>query len=67
VTLLSAIALYVFGGGSLEGFALVQIVGLVFGTLSSVLIACPLLIWLGVTKQDLMPKARDDSELARRP
>lgn len=67
VTLLSAIALYVFGGGSLEGFALVQILGIVFGTASSVLIACPLLLWLGVTKQDLMPKARDESELARRP
>lgn len=66
-TLISAVALYVFGGGSLEGFALVQIVGLIFGTASSILIACPLLIWLGVNKQDLMPKARDDSELARRP
>jgi preprotein translocase subunit SecF len=67
VTLLAAVALYVYGGGSLEGFALVQIVGLIFGTVSSILIACPLLLWLGVNKQDLMPKARDDSELARRP
>jgi preprotein translocase subunit SecF len=67
VTLLAAVALYVYGGGSLQGFALVQIVGLIFGTVSSILIACPLLIWLGVNKQDLMPRARDDSELARRP
>ena len=67
VTMFAAIALYVYGGGSLEGFALVQIVGLIFGTASSILIACPLLLWLGVNKQDLMPKARDDSELARRP
>lgn len=67
VILFSALALYIFGGGSLEGFALVQILGVIFGTASSVLIACPILLWLGVTKQDLMPKARDESELARRP
>jgi preprotein translocase subunit SecF len=67
VILFSALALYIFGGGSLEGFALVQILGVIVGTASSVLIACPILLWLGVTKQDLMPKARDESELARRP
>lgn len=67
VILFTAVALYVFGGGSLEGFALVQILGVIFGTASSVLLACPILYMLGVSKQDLMPKARDESELARRP
>ena len=41
--------------------------GIVIGTLSSIFVACPLLIWLNVTKQDLLPKAKDDSELDRRP
>jgi preprotein translocase subunit SecF len=41
--------------------------GIIIGTLSSIFVACPLLIWLNVTKQDLLPKAKDDSELDRRP
>lgn len=66
-TLLTVIALYLFGGPSLQGFSLALIVGIVIGTLSSIFFACPVLLKLGVTKQDLMPKARDDAELARRP
>jgi preprotein translocase subunit SecF len=42
-------------------------IGIVFGTLSSIFVACPLLYLLGASKQDLMPRLRDDSELARRP
>ena len=36
-------------------------------SLSSIFVACPLLLWLRVSKQDLLPKAKDDAELARRP
>src|SRR5690625_5194652 len=69
VFLLSVSALYFYGGGSLEGLALTQIIGAVVGTLSSILLACPLLTvgFLKVTKQDLLPKARDEAALARRP
>ena len=66
-TLLTVIALYVFGGPALEGFSLALIVGIVIGTLSSIFFACPVVLWLGVTKQDLLPRARDEGELARRP
>lgn len=69
VFLLSVSALYFYGGGSLEGLALTQMIGAVIGTLSSILLACPLLTvgFLTVTKQDLLPKARDEAELSRRP
>ena len=67
VAFLTTLALYMYGGGSLQGMAESMMVGIVLGTLSSIFVACPLLMWLGVTKQDLMPKARDDAELARRP
>ena len=67
VAFLTTLALYLYGGGSLQGMAESMMVGIVLGTLSSIFVACPLLMWLGVTKQDLMPKARDDAELARRP
>jgi preprotein translocase subunit SecF len=66
-TLLTVVALYLFGGSSLEGFSLALIIGIVVGTLSSIFFAGPVLLALGVSKQDLMPRARDEAELARRP
>jgi preprotein translocase subunit SecF len=66
-TLVTVVALYLFGGPTVEGFSLALIVGIVVGTLSTIFFAAPLLLTLGVTKQDLMPKARDEAELARRP
>jgi preprotein translocase subunit SecF len=67
VAMLTVLALYIFGGQSLRGMAESQIIGIIVGTLSSIFVACPLLLWLGVTKQDLMPRAKEDAELARRP
>ena len=67
VAFLTVLALYIYGGNSLRGMAESQMIGIVFGTLSSIFVACPLLQTMGATKQDLMPRLRDDSELARRP
>jgi preprotein translocase subunit SecF len=67
VAFLTVLALYIYGGNSLRGMAESQMIGIVFGTLSSIFVACPLLYMFRASKQDLMPKLRDDSELARRP
>ncbi len=67
VALLTVLALYFYGGDSLQGMAISQILGIVIGTLSSIFVASPLLLLMGVTKQDLMPKARDEAELNARP
>ncbi|MBP8098178.1 MAG: protein translocase subunit SecF [Arenimonas sp.] len=67
VALLTVLALYFFAGASLRGMAESQIIGIVIGTLSSIFVACPLLHAFGANKQDLMPRLRDDAELARRP
>jgi preprotein translocase subunit SecF len=67
VAFLTVLALYIFAGASLRGMAESQIIGIVIGTLSSIFVACPLLQVLGANKQDLMPRLRDDAELARRP
>ena len=67
VALLTVVALYLYGGGSLRGMAEAQIVGIVLGTVSTIFVACPLLLWFGASKQDLLPKARDEEALARRP
>ena len=67
VAFLTVLALYLYGGASLELMAEAQLIGIVIGTLSSIFVACPLLALMGVQKQDLMPKARDLAELERRP
>ena len=66
-TALAMLGLFLFGGPSVENFALVMLIGIVVGTLSSIMFAAQLLLLMGVTKRDLMPKARDVSELERRP
>jgi len=66
-TLLTVLALFFWGGPSLRGFSAALIVGILVGTMSSIFFANPVLLWLGVTKQDLMPRAKEDAELARRP
>ncbi len=69
VAFLTVLALYIYGGGSLKGMSEAMMIGIVIGTASSILVACPLLTLgvLRVTKQDLLPKARDEEALARRP
>jgi preprotein translocase subunit SecF len=66
-TAVTMIALYFFGGPVVHGFALTMLIGIVVGTLSSIFFASPILLWLGVSKKDLMPVTRDNPELARRP
>ncbi|MBS0516979.1 MAG: protein translocase subunit SecF [Proteobacteria bacterium] len=66
-TAITMIALYLFGGPAVHGFALTMVIGILVGTLSSIFFASPILYWLGVSKKDLMPVTRDNSELARRP
>ncbi len=60
-------ALYFFGGTAVHGFAVTMLIGIVVGTLSSIFVASPILLWLGVSKKDLMPVTRENPELARRP
>ena len=69
VAFLTVLALYLYGGGSLRGMAESQMIGVVIGTLSSIFVAAPLLTlgFLKVTKQDLLPTAKDEAALARRP
>ncbi len=60
-------ALFFFGGPAVHGFAVTMLIGIVVGTLSSIFVASPILLWLGVSKKDLMPVTKENPELARRP
>ena len=54
-TLLAILALMIFAGENLWGFSLALFIGVSAGTYSSVYIASILLIWLKLTRDDLIP------------
>jgi preprotein translocase subunit SecF len=56
-------ALYVFGGETLEGFAIAIIIGVIVGTYSSIFIAAALALDMKLTAADLMPQEKNDPEL----
>jgi len=49
-TLIALVALYVLGGEVIRGFVFAMIWGVVIGTYSSIFVAAPLLLMLGVTR-----------------
>ncbi|MGH8618214.1 MAG: protein translocase subunit SecF [Burkholderiales bacterium] len=46
-------SMLIFGGETLHYFALALTIGICFGIYSSVLVASPIVMWLGVTRDDL--------------
>ena len=58
-TLFALLAIYFFGGEILKGFSLAMILGVVFGTYSSIYIANTVLVRLNVTQQTVL---REDKE-----
>ncbi len=66
-TALAVGTLYFIGGPALENFGLIMLIGIGVGTLSSIFVSNPVLLLLGVSKQDLMPTLKNDPALERRP
>ena len=66
-TLLVVIALFIFGGELIHGFATALMIGIFIGTYSSIYVASAMLVSLGVAKVDLMPVAKDDLVADDRP
>lgn len=53
-TQLMVCSMLIFGGETLHYFALALTIGIMFGIYSSVLVGSPLLMWLGLTREDLV-------------
>jgi preprotein translocase subunit SecF len=54
-------SMLIFGGETLHYFALALTIGICFGIYSSVLVASPIVMWLGVSAKDLVqPEKRRD-------
>jgi preprotein translocase subunit SecF len=62
VTLLSVIVLYFLGGTVMHGFSIAMIVGIVVGTYSSIYIASATALYLGVNREDLLPRAKETAD-----
>jgi len=66
-TLLVLLALLLWGGKTIQGFSTALLIGLVVGTYSSVYVASPVCIALGISRQDLMPVEKEGADLPDRP
>jgi preprotein translocase subunit SecF len=53
-TQMMVLSMLIYGGATLHYFALALTIGILFGIYSSVLVAAPLVMWLGVSRQDLL-------------
>ena len=62
-TLLVLTALFIFGGEIIHSFATALIIGVLIGTYSSIFVASPVTLALGITKEDLMPVQKEGAEL----
>jgi len=61
-TQLMVTSILIFGGATLFNFALALTIGILFGIYSSVLVASPVVMWLGVTAADLARPEKKQEE-----
>ncbi len=61
-TLAMVLAMLIFGGETLYYFALALVIGIVFGIYSSVLVAAPLVMWLGVSREQFVKPKKEKEE-----
>jgi preprotein translocase subunit SecF len=53
-TQMAVLSMLIFGGAALHYFAVALTIGILFGIYSSVLVMAPLVMWLGVRREDLV-------------
>lgn len=66
-TILVLIALAVLGGEIIHNFAIALLVGVIIGTYSSIYVASPVVLALGVSKEDLMVPEKEGAEIDNMP
>jgi preprotein translocase subunit SecF len=65
-TQLAVLSMLIFGGETLHYFALALTIGILFGIYSSVLVASPIVMWLGLSREDMVP-TKKQAEVDSRP
>ena len=66
-TQLAVLSMLIFGGETLHYFALALTIGILFGIYSSVLVASPIVMWLGISREDMLPVKSEAGEADTRP
>ncbi|MHB9103283.1 MAG: protein translocase subunit SecF [Sulfuricella sp.] len=64
MTELMVLSMLFLGGEALHYFALALTIGIVFGIYSSVLVASPIVMWLGVSREDFLKPEKKEGEEA---
>ena len=62
-TLITVFSLLIFGGDMIYGFSLALVVGIVFGTISSIYVASTWALLLKIERKNLIPKKIDKKEI----
>lgn len=63
-TLIALISLFVLGGDVIRGFVFAMILGVIFGTYSSIFVATATLLWLGVKRDWSKPDNTEGNQFA---
>ena len=66
-TALVLVALAVMGGEIIHNFAIALLIGVGIGTYSSIYVASPIVLTLGITKEDLMLPVKEGEEIDQMP
>lgn len=61
-TLFVVMTLFVFGGEVLHGFSIALLIGVIVGTYSSIFIASPSVLALGIQREDLLEVEKNDDD-----
>jgi preprotein translocase subunit SecF len=61
-TMMMVLSMLIFGGEALHYFALALTIGILFGIYSSIFVASPLVMWLGVSREQFVKPKKEKEE-----
>ena len=63
-TLIVVLTLLIFGGEVIRGFSIALLAGVIIGTYSSIFVASPAILVLGITREDMIPVKKEGADAA---
>jgi len=66
-TLLVVVTLLLLGGEVIRGFSTALLIGVIVGTYSSIFVASPVVLALGISREDMMPVVKEGAEAEAEP
>ena len=62
-TLLVVLTLLIIGGEVIRGFSIALLIGVIVGTYSSIFVASPIVLQLGVSREELLPVKKEGADM----